>query len=88
MYSLSELAKKVNEQEEQKRRAQEEANKILEEESQPDGTKESDYQESVSIEGNATERELLFARTTKMYELEIEEKDGEIRFCVVSPVLD
>ena len=81
MFCLAELARKRLKDEEDKRRAQEEANKILEEaESNESG--ESDNSESgpSGTEGQSTEREKLFARTTKMFEQEIEEKDEEIRF--------
>ncbi|AEE51084.1 ATP-binding protein [Haliscomenobacter hydrossis] len=83
MYCLSELAKKRFKDEEDKRKAQEEANKILEEETKSRESGESNESrtgESGSSEGQSTERERLFARTTKMFEQEIEEKNEEIRF--------
>lgn len=83
MYCLSELAKKRFKDEEDKRKAQEEANKILEEETKSRESGESNESrtgESGSSEGESTDRERLFARTTKMFEQEIEEKNEEIRF--------
>lgn len=81
MYNLSELAKKRFKDEDDKRRAQEEADKILEE-SESDKSEESDKSDSKKsgTEGQSTEREKLFARTTKMFRQEIQEKDEEIRF--------
>jgi signal transduction histidine kinase len=81
MFCLAELAKKRFKDEEDKQRAQEEANKILEEtESNESGESDNSESGSSGTEGQSTELEKLFARTTKMFEQEIEEKDEEIRF--------
>lgn len=83
MFNLDQLEKNRNKDEEDKRKAKEEAEKILRE-TEKSGTGASDQQDQIELtnssEQGSTEREKLFARTTKMYEQEIEEKDEEIRF--------
>lgn len=88
MYNLDQLDKKRNKDEAEKRKAQEEADIILQEEEekqkkkgQSGNQRKSEQQGSDSDEKRgSTERERLFARTTKMFEQEIEERDEEIRF--------
>ena len=84
MYSLSELAKQRFKDEEEKTKAQEEADRILKEEEESKNSEnkegESDGSDSEFDEKEkSTETEKLLARATKIYEQEIEEKDEEIR---------
>lgn len=75
MYNLSELAKKRFKDEEEKRRAKEEADRILNQQNQED-------QGNIANEANinsASPTEKLLAKATKIYEQEIEDKNEEIR---------
>lgn len=84
MYSLSELFKQKFKDDEEKRKAQEEADRILREEEQTTEYK-AKANESISSgranegENKNTETEKLLARAAKIYEQEIEEKDNEIK---------
>jgi len=80
MYSLAELAKERYKDEEEKRKAQEEADRILKEEDEKESTRNGTQTDDDDTDkDNNTETEKLLARAAKIYEQEIEEKDEEIR---------
>ncbi|MCP4352985.1 MAG: GHKL domain-containing protein [Desulfobacterales bacterium] len=77
MFSLSELTKKRFKDEEEKRKAQEEADRILrEQEAEKTGG-------AGTHENKSTETEKLLAKAAKIYEQELEDKNEEIRLLQV-----
>ena len=85
MYHLSELYKKRNKEEEEKRKAQEEANRINKEEEEKKQTGKSTDNDSKNKDDNrseseaTTETEKSLAKGIKILSQEIENKDEEIR---------
>lgn len=89
MYNLAELAKKRFKDEEDKAKAQAEADRILKEtEEEQDNKGENNKDEKSQSDDNGdgksnndgpTEAEKILAQATKIYEQELEEKDEEIR---------
>lgn len=82
MFNLSELAKKKFKDEEDKAKAQTEADRILNEAEQAEANKneeENDDDNESTEGGGPTEAEKILAQATKIYEQELEDKDEEIR---------
>lgn len=90
MFCLSELAKQRFKDDEEKRKAQQEAARILrtlgeeeveveEEEEDVEEEEEEEDKETKKNKGDSTETEILLARATKIYEQELEDRDEEIR---------
>jgi len=87
MYSFSELRKKINAEEEAKKKAAEEAKRVLEEqqkneqnqENQGTSTTQPDTTSQPNTGTKPTETEVALAKGIQLQEGEIEEKDNEIR---------
>lgn len=86
MFSLSELAKQRYKDEEEKIRAQEEADRILREQEEAENNIENQDEESTDpnlsnavTKSQNSDTEILLAKATKIYEQEIEDKNEEIR---------
>lgn len=84
MYNLAELAKKRFKDEEDKARAQAEADRILKESEEEKDNEDEKSPSDDDVDGTnnddgPTEAEKILAQATKIYEQELEEKDEEIR---------
>lgn len=86
MYCLSELAKQKFSGEEEKRKAQEEADRILKEEEEKKNSENKDKSgdgepenDDIGKKGGPTESEKILAKAAKIYEQELEDKNEEIR---------
>ncbi len=79
MFSFSELGKKVNAEAEAKQKAAEEAKRILEEQQRTEQGTVNNPATSQPTTNQPTETEVTLAKGIQVQEVEIEEKDNEIR---------
>lgn len=81
MFSFSELNKKINKEEEAKRKAAEEAQRVLEAQAKAQENSNNSFQpeQNQSQLDTPTETEITLAKGLKVSQEEIEEKDNEIR---------
>ncbi len=79
MFSFSELRKKINADEEAKKKAAEEAQRVLDEQQRNEQNQTNENTAPSDITNKPTETELTLAKGLKAQEGEIEEKDNEIR---------